>query len=143
VQVQVWLLIVDHGTGDVTPRRYPDRMGANSRIRVARVYDDPSPDDGRRVLVDRLWPRGFRKGDPRVGVWLKEVAPSKELRAWYNHQPERYDEFAARYEKELQGSEAFDELRMLAKQGVVTLVTATRDVQSSHAAVLASLIKGC
>jgi uncharacterized protein YeaO (DUF488 family) len=117
-------------------------MGANSRIRVARVYDDPSPDDGRRVLVDRLWPRGFRKGDPRVGVWLKAVAPSKELRAWYNHQPERYDEFAARYEKELLGSEAFDELRTSVKQGVVTLVTATRDVQSSHAAVLASLIAG-
>ena len=138
--MQVWLLIVDHGTADVTPRRYPDRMGANSRIRVARVYEDLSPDDGRRVLVDRLWPRGFRKDDPRVGIWLKEVAPSKELRAWYNHQPERFDEFTARYEKELQGSEAFDELRMLAKQGVVTLVTATREVQRSHAAVLATLL---
>ena len=138
--MQVWLLIVDHGTGDVTPRRYPGRMHANSRIRVARVYDDLSPDDGRRVLVDRLWPRGFRKDDPRVGIWLKGVAPSKELRAWYNHQPERFDEFAARYEKELQGSEAFDELRMLAKRGVVTLVTATRDVQRSQAAVLATLL---
>jgi uncharacterized protein YeaO (DUF488 family) len=138
--VQVWLLIVDHGNGDVTPRRYPGLMGANSRIRVARVYDDLSPDDGRRVLVDRLWPRGFRKNDPRVGIWLKEVAPSKELRVWYNHQPERFDEFTARYEKELQGSEAFDELRMLAKQGVVTLVTATRDVQRSQAAVLATLL---
>ena len=138
--MQVWLLRVDHGTGDVTPRRYPDRMGAHSRIRVARVYEDLSPDDGRRVLVDRLWPRGFRKNDPRVGIWLKEVAPSKELRAWYNHEPERFDEFTARYEKELQGGEAFDELRMLAKQGVVTLVTATRDVQRSQAAVLATLL---
>ncbi len=117
-------------------------MGANSRIRVARVYDDLSPDDGGRVLVDRLWPRGFRKGDPRVGVWLKDVAPSKELRAWYNHQPELFDEFTARYEQELQGGEAFDKLRTLAKQGVVTLVTATRDVQSSHAAVLATLLEG-
>ncbi len=138
--MQVWLLIVDHWTGDVRSRRYPGDMGANSRIRVARVYDDLSPDDGRRVLVDRLWPRGFRKDDPRVGIWLKEVAPSKELRAWYNHQPERFDEFTARYEKELQVSEAFDELRMLAKQGVVTLVTATRDVQRSQAAVLATLL---
>jgi uncharacterized protein YeaO (DUF488 family) len=137
--VQVWLPIVDH---DVTPRRYAGGMVANSRIRVARVYDDLSPDDGRRVLVDRLWPRGFRKDDPRVGIWLKEVAPSKELRAWYNHQPARFDEFTARYEKELQGSEAFDELRILATQGVVTLVTATRDAQSSHAAVLATLLKG-
>jgi uncharacterized protein YeaO (DUF488 family) len=117
-------------------------MGAKSRIRVARVYDDPSPDDGRRVLVDRLWPRGFRKDDPRVGTWFKDVAPSKELRGWYNHQPERFDEFAARYQKELQGSAALDELRKLTKRGVVTLVTATRDVQSSQAAVLATLLKG-
>jgi uncharacterized protein YeaO (DUF488 family) len=108
---------------------------------LARVYDDPSPDEGRRVLVDRLWPRGFRKDDPRVGTWLKDVAPSNELRGWYNHQPERFDEFAARYQKELQGSEALDELRKLAKQGVVTLVTATRDVQGSHVAALATLLK--
>ena len=115
-------------------------MGAKSRIRVARVYDDPSPDDGRRILVDRLWPRGFRKDDPRVGTWLKDVAPSKELREWYNHQPERFDEFAARYRAELQGSEALDELRKLTKRGDVTLVTATREVQGSHAAVLATLL---
>src|SRR5271169_6383374 len=117
-------------------------MDANSRIRVARVYFDPSPDDGRRVLVDRLWPRGFRKDDPRVGTWLKDVAPSKELRAWYNHQPERFDEFAARYREELQGSEALDELRRLTESDVVTLVTATRVVQGSHAAVLATLLRG-
>jgi uncharacterized protein YeaO (DUF488 family) len=117
-------------------------MGTKSRIRVARVYDDPSPDDGQRVLVDRVWPRGFRKEDPRVGTWLKDVAPSKELRQWYNHQPERFDEFATRYRKELQGSEALDELRKLAKKGAVTLVTATRDVQGSQAAVLATLLKG-
>jgi uncharacterized protein YeaO (DUF488 family) len=76
-------------------------MSAESRIRVARVYDDPSPDEGKRILVDRVWPRGFRKDDPRVGIWLKDVAPSTDLRRWYNHQPERYDEFAARYRKEL------------------------------------------
>jgi uncharacterized protein YeaO (DUF488 family) len=115
-------------------------MGAKSRIRVARVYDEPNPDDGQRVLVDRMWPRGFRKGDPRVGTWLKDVAPSKELREWYNHQPERFDEFAERYRDELDGSEALDELRRLAKHGIVTLVTATRQVQASHAAVLAKLL---
>ena len=117
-------------------------MSAGNRIRVARVYDDLSPDDGHRVLVDRLWPRGFRKDDPRVGTWCKDVAPSNELRGWYNHQPERFDEFAARYRKELQGSEALDGLRKLTKRGVVTLVTATREVQCSHAAVLATLLKG-
>jgi uncharacterized protein YeaO (DUF488 family) len=116
-------------------------MGAKTRIRVARVYDDPSPHDGQRVLVDRLWPRGFRKDDPRVGIWFKDVAPSKELRGWYNHQPERFDKFVARYREELQGSEALNELRKLTKRGVVTLVTATRDVRRSHAAVLAILLK--
>ena len=116
-------------------------MGAKSRIRVARVYDDPSPDDGRRVLVDRLWPRGFRKDDPRVGTWFKDVAPSKELREWYNHQPERFDEFAARYCKELQDSEVLEGLHELTKRGIVTLVTATRDVEGSHVAVLATLLR--
>jgi uncharacterized protein YeaO (DUF488 family) len=114
---------------------------AKKRIRVARVYDEPDRDDGQRVLVDRVWPRGFRKDDPRVGTWCKDVAPSKELRGWYDHKPERFDEFAKRYEKELQGCEALDELRRLTKRGVVTLVTATRDVEGSQAAVLASLLK--
>ena len=127
--MQVWLLIVHHGP--MTPR-----------VRVARVYEVPSPDDGQRILVDRLWPRGFRKGDPRVGRWFKDVAPSKELREWYNHQPERFDQFAARYRAELQGSEALHELRELTKRGAVTLVTATRNVDGSHAAVLAALLSG-
>jgi uncharacterized protein YeaO (DUF488 family) len=115
-------------------------MSAKNRIRVARVYDEPGPDDGQRILVDRVWPRGFRKDDPRVGKWLKDVAPSNELRRWYNHQAERFDEFASRYEKELQGSDALEELRKLTKRGAVTLVTATRDPQASQAAVLAKLL---
>lgn len=108
---------------------------------MARVYDDPDPDDGRRILVDRVWPRGFRKEDPRVGTWLKDVAPSKELRSWYGHQPERFDEFAKRYKKELADNEALEELRKLAKHGPITLVTATRDLDGSQAAVLAGLLK--
>jgi uncharacterized protein YeaO (DUF488 family) len=117
-------------------------MSAKGRIRVARVYEDPRPDDGRRVLVDRIWPRGFRKDDPRVGTWLKDVAPSKELREWYHHDPEKFDQFAARYQEELHGSPALAELRKLTKLGVVTLVTATREVDGSHAAALAKLLKG-
>ncbi len=117
-------------------------MGAKSRIRVARVYDEAGPDDGQRVLVDRMWPRGVRKDDPRVGTWCKDVAPSKELREWYHHDLERFGEFAARYREELEDSAALDELRKLAKRGVVTLVTATREVDGSHAAVLAKLLKG-
>ena len=116
-------------------------MSAKSQIRVARVYDDASPDDGQRVLVDRIWPRGVRKDDPRVGIWFKDVAPSKELREWYHHERERFDEFATRYQEELHDSPALEQLRKLTKRGVVTLVTATREVDGSHAAVLAKLLK--
>jgi uncharacterized protein YeaO (DUF488 family) len=105
------------------------------------VYDDANEGDGQRVLVDRLWPRGVRKDDPRVGIWCKDVAPSKELREWYHHDPERFNEFVARYKEELHESPALAELRKLSKRGVVTLVTATREVDGSHAAVLAKLLK--
>ncbi|WP_036467195.1 DUF488 domain-containing protein [Mycobacterium genavense] len=111
-------------------------------MRVERIYEDVGPDDGQRVLVDRIWPRGIRRDDPRVGIWCKDVAPSKELREWYHHRPERFDEFASRYRAELAGNTALDELRKLANRGVVTLVSATRDLDGSHAAVLAKLLKG-
>ena len=117
-------------------------MVAKHRIRVERIYEDVDPDDGQRVLVDRIWPRGIRKDDPRVGIWLKDVAPSNELRTWYHHQLERFDEFEARYEAELAGNSALEELRKLSKQGVVTLVTASRHVEGSHATVLAKLLTG-
>lgn len=117
-------------------------MSSKRAVRVARIYEDVDPADGQRVLVDRIWPRGIRKDDPRVGIWLKDVAPSKELREWYHHQPERFDEFASRYEAELEASPVLDELRKLSKKGVVTLVTATRNPDGSHATVLATLLKG-
>jgi uncharacterized protein YeaO (DUF488 family) len=116
-------------------------MAAKRGIRVDRVYQGIDPDDGQRVLVDRLWPRGIRKDDPRVGIWCKDVAPSNELRTWYHHQPDRFDEFAARYEAELTGSAALEELRRLSKQAIVTLVTASRYVDGSHATVLAKLLE--
>jgi uncharacterized protein YeaO (DUF488 family) len=117
-------------------------MPAKPQIRTARIYQDIDPNDGQRVLVDRIWPRGIRKDDPRVGIWLKDVAPSKELREWYHHEPERFDEFAKRYEAELDGSPALEKLRELTERGVVTLVTATRELDISDAAVLATLLKG-
>ncbi|OBH48557.1 DUF488 domain-containing protein [Mycobacterium mantenii] len=116
-------------------------MSAKNRIRVARVYDEVGPDEGQRVLVDRVWPRGVRKDDPRVGIWYRDVAPSKDLREWYQHDPDRFDEFASRYKSELRDNSALDELRKLAKRGPVTLVTATRDLDISQAAVLAKLLK--
>jgi uncharacterized protein YeaO (DUF488 family) len=118
-------------------------MSAKRRIRVARVYDEPGVDDGERILVDRLWPRGFRKGDPRVGTWIPKVAPSTELRKWYSHEPARFDEFASRYAAELEteeGGAALAELRRVLKAGPVTLVTAVRDLDGSHVAVLARLL---
>lgn len=118
-------------------------MSANSKVRVARVYDEPTAADGERILVDRVWPRGFHKDDPRVGRWFKDAAPSKELRSWYDHRPERFDEFVARYRDELctpAGSAAFEHLRELTRDKTVTLVTATRDVAGSQAAVLAKLL---
>ncbi|MEB3022741.1 DUF488 domain-containing protein [[Mycobacterium] crassicus] len=119
-------------------------MAIKTTFRVTRVYDEPSAADGERILVDRVWPRGFHKDDPRVGQWFKDAAPSKELRSWYNHQPERFDEFVTRYEAELQtpqGAAAFDALRALTRgHKTVTLVTATREVDGSQAAVLAKLL---
>jgi len=117
-------------------------MSAQHRLTVSRVYDT-DPGDGERILVDRLWPRGFRKGDPRIDRWLPDVAPSTELRKWYSHQPDRFDEFAARYAAELQtpeGAAALAELRDVVKAGPVTLVTATRDLEGSHVAVLKDLL---
>lgn len=110
-------------------------------MRIARVYDDPGPEDGVRVLVDRLWPRGMRKDDLRVGEWRPDIAPSTSLRQWYAHRPEVFEEFAARYEDELADhGDALDEIRSWMRKGQVTLVTATRDLEHSQAAVLATLL---
>ncbi len=112
-------------------------------IRVRRVYDPPDPDDGARVLVDRIWPRGLRKDAARLDVWAKDVAPSTELRTWYQHDPAKFDEFRRRYTAELAQpgpGEALARLRALAAQRPVTLLTATRDVGISQAAVLAEIL---
>ena len=115
-----------------------------SRIRVRRAYEPPSPDDGARVLVDRIWPRGLRKDAARLDEWAKDVAPSTELRKWYGHDPAKFDEFRRRYTEELSGSaqrKELGKLRALAAAGPVTLLTATRDVEISQAAVLAQILR--
>jgi uncharacterized protein YeaO (DUF488 family) len=121
-----------------------ERMSAGSeRVRVRRVYEPAEPSDGTRILVDRLWPRGVRKQNLAFDEWPKAVAPSPELRTWYGHRPERFEEFRRRYRDELvsdEAREAFDELRRRADVGVVTLLTATRDVDHSGAAVLAEAL---
>jgi uncharacterized protein YeaO (DUF488 family) len=113
-------------------------------IQVRRVYDDPGNDDGVRVLVDRLWPRGIAKEGLHLDRWAKEVAPSTELRKWYGHRPERFDEFRQRYRAELgapPAAEALEDLRRTADRGPLTLLTATRDVPHSGAAVLAEAVE--
>ncbi|WP_214102892.1 DUF488 domain-containing protein [Acrocarpospora catenulata] len=112
-------------------------------MQVERVYDE-SRDATAHILVDRLWPRGVRKDDPRVDEWVPEVAPSTELRRWYGHQPERFEEFTRRYERELdtaEGAAALARLTELAGERPTTLVTATRDLDHSHAKVLAHLLE--
>ena len=112
-------------------------------VQVRRIYDQPSADDGIRVLVDRVWPRGIRKDAAAIDEWTKDVAPSTELRKWYGHVPEKFAQFEARYRDELAtqtGRTALDQLRTLAKHDALTLVTATRDVDHSQATVLARLL---
>ena len=114
-----------------------------SQIRVRRVYDAPSPADGARVLVDRVWPRGLRKDAAHLDEWAKDAAPSTELRKWYGHDPAKFDEFRRRYLDELSGAAQRKELgriRALAAAGPVTLLTATRAVDISQAAVLAQVL---
>jgi uncharacterized protein YeaO (DUF488 family) len=114
-------------------------------VRVRRIYDPVRADDGRRVLVDRLWPRGVSKGDAHLDEWCKEVAPSDELRTWYGHDPDRFEEFRTRYLAELQDPQraaAKRHLEGLASCGPVTLLTATKDVPRSQAAVLAEAMRG-
>jgi uncharacterized protein YeaO (DUF488 family) len=118
-------------------------MAKAARVQVRRVYDPPDPDDGQRVLVDRLWPRGLSKERIRLDDWCKEIAPSTELRKWYGHDPDRYAEFARRYRAELGDSEraaALAHLRALAGRGRLTLLTATKRSDISEAAVLAELL---
>lgn len=111
------------------------------RVRAARVYDAPGPEDGTRVLVDRLWPRGLSKDKAHVDLWLKDIAPSKELRGWYGHDPAKHEEFVRRYRAELaqdDHAEASAKLCSLLAGGPVTLLTATKDLSLSQATVLAN-----
>lgn len=111
--------------------------------RVARVYETRGPEDGLRVLVDRLWPRGVRKDDPRIDAWWRELAPSTELRTWFAHRADRYEEFSVRYEEELEApalAAALERARAAARAGTLTLLTATREMAITHANVLARVI---
>jgi uncharacterized protein YeaO (DUF488 family) len=120
-------------------------MPHTHEVRLARVYDPPSAADGRRVLVDRPWPRGLAKTTAPIDGWAKAVAPSEELRRWYGHEPARFEGFSRRYAAGLDDPErsgALHHLRDLADDGPLTLLTATRDLAHSQAAVLAVQLGG-
>jgi uncharacterized protein YeaO (DUF488 family) len=112
-------------------------------VQVRRVYDEPAENDGIRVLVDRIWPRGLTKTKARLDEWCKGVAPSTDLRKWYGHDPAKFAEFAHRYRIELEQpaqAEALQHLRELAAERRVTLLTGTKDPDISEAVVLAAIL---
>ncbi len=105
-------------------------------IKVKRVYEPPSEDDGLRVLVDRLWPRGLRREEAKVDLWLRDAAPSDELRRWFGHDPSKWDEFKARYFEELRGNRAVDKLLEVLRSGkTVTLLYAARSPYNNAVAL--------
>jgi uncharacterized protein YeaO (DUF488 family) len=116
---------------------------ALKQIKLKRAYERAAHDDGVRVLVDRLWPRGVSKTDAAINHWIKEVAPSTKLRQWFGHDPARWDEFCRRYRHELEDHrKEIDEIRGLARHGPITLVYAARDQVHNEAVVLRDLLLG-
>ena len=118
-----------------------NRVGAPG-VRIKRIYDEPEPTDGFRVLVDRLWPRGIKKEKAAIEAWPRDLAPSPELRKWFGHDPDRWTEFRRRYGKELRAhAEALDALRERSKRQPVTLLYAAKDPNINHAVVLRQAIE--
>ena len=116
----------------------------SSNVRLQRAYEDPGPDDGHRVLVDRVWPRGRTKAELRLDEWARDLGPSTELRKWFGHDPARWTEFQARYRAELadpERSRALDALATIAGNGRVTIVYGARDREHNQAQVIADEIE--
>nr|MBS0019850.1 DUF488 domain-containing protein [Gammaproteobacteria bacterium] len=109
-------------------------------ILLKRAYELPAKTDGMRVLVDRLWPRGLAKIKAKIDLWLKDVAPSTELRKWFGHDPEKWPEFQKKYRAELKGNPALSELRARSRQGDITLVYAAKDELHNEAVVLKRIL---
>ncbi len=111
-------------------------------LRIKRIYDAPDDEDGLRVLIDRLWPRGLSKDAAHVDLWLKDVAPSTELRKWFAHDPDKWAEFRQRYVAELRDqSEALSQLRAQMRKGRVTLLFGAKDEAHNNAVVLKALLE--
>ena len=111
-------------------------------LAIKRIYDSPASDDGLRVLVDRLWPRGVSKKDAALDLWLKDVAPTPDLRTWFGHTPERFEEFSASYRAELEENPAVEQLLDAVKEAdAVTLLYGARDPEHNHAVVLRDFVE--
>jgi len=116
---------------------------AAKNINLKRAYEPPAADDGTRILVDRLWPRGLRKADAAIDRWIKDIAPSTDLRKWFGHDPARWQEFRKRYTDEIHGHpEQLDELRSRARSGRITLVFSAHDEAHNDAVVLRDVLLG-
>ncbi len=112
-------------------------MAKSPTIKIKRIYDPPADDDGFRVLVDRLWPRGVKKEDAKLDLWAREIAPTTELRQWFDHEPARFEEFRSRYIKELDSNaDALKQIIDGAGNSAITLLYAARDTACNHALVL-------
>ena len=112
-------------------------------LKIKRAYDPPSQEDGKRILIDRLWPRGLKKEEVQVDEWLKDLAPSTELRKWFGHDPAKWSEFKKRYRKELSGRpEVINRIKAEARKGTVTLVFSAKDAEHSNAAFLKDFFQG-
>jgi uncharacterized protein YeaO (DUF488 family) len=115
----------------------------DTTVRAKRIYDPPDPNDGYRVLIDHVWPRGLSRGRAALDEWARDLAPSDELRKWFDHDPERFAEFRERYRLELDAkSERVDELRARTAGGRLTILYAARDRRNNNGVVLAELISG-
>lgn len=114
---------------------------AMENVQIKRVYDPPRKADGCRVLVDRIWPRGLSKAEAQIDLWMKDIAPSTELRKWFNHDPARWKSFQEKYRAELrQLGEQLDELRARARKGRITLVYGAKDTEHNQALVLQDVL---
>jgi uncharacterized protein YeaO (DUF488 family) len=117
------------------------RKIAANHIKLKRAYEPPAAEDGTRILIDRLWPRGVAKTEAAIDEWMKEIAPSTELRKWFGHDPDRWQEFRRRYQSEIrERSEQYARLRALAQHGPITLVFAAKDEEHNDAVVLRDLL---
>ena len=139
VQLFAFRIVVEIACGG------PRRFGAGRRslkVEIKRVYEKPRPADGTRILVDRLWPRGLSKERARVDLWLKDIAPSTELRKWFSHDPSKWTEFQARYRQELKSeADLLDVLKKKAAKGPITLLYGAKDEVHNEAVVLQSLLQ--